>query len=365
VADLRVAIIGYGLAGRFFHAPLIASTDGLALASVVTANADRQSELAREYPDAEIVPSVAELWQRPGHDLVVIAAPNAAHAELAHEAIDRGVAVVVDKPLAVSAAEAAAVAEHAEREDVLLTSFQNRRWDSDQLTLARLIAEGRLGTVLRYESRFERWRPEADRDAWRALAPEQGGGQLLDLGSHLIDQALLHFGPVTHVYAEIAAILGLPSDDDDFIALRHAGGVISHLRASAVTAAPGPRLRVLGDRAAFVIDGLDSQEDVLRAGYRPDSTADWGAEPEARWGHLIRGELTEEVPSERGDWPRFYALLRDALRGGGPPPVDPSDAVTTLRIIEAARRSAAGQAVTALDEPSAAGGQARANSPRT
>jgi scyllo-inositol 2-dehydrogenase (NADP+) len=350
MASLRAAIIGYGLAGRFFHAPLIASTDGLAVASVVTSNPERQAQVSREHPGAAVLASPTELWERAAdHDLVVVAAPGDVHAPLAAEAIDCGLAVVVDKPLALTSAEARALVGRAERASTVLTVFQNRRWDSDQLTLARLLAADRLGTVLRYESRFERWRPSASAESWRdTTSPEEGGGQLLDLGTHLVDQALVLFGPVTHVYGEVDARRRAPSDDDAFLALRHAGGVISHLHASAITAAPGPRLRVLGDRAAFVVSGLDGQEDALRAGARPDQAPDWGSEPESRWGRLVRGEESEPVPSEPGDWPRFYSQLVGALRDGAPPPVDPRDAVTTLRVIEAARQSAASGEVVRL-----------------
>jgi predicted dehydrogenase len=349
VADLRAAIIGYGLAGRFFHAPLIAATEGLTVASVVTSNPERRAQVAREYPDAQVLTTPAELWEGAEHDLVVVATSNDAHAPLATEAIDHGVAVVVDKPLASGVDQAEALVAHAERAGVVLTVFQNRRWDSDHLTLARLVGEGHLGEVMRYESRFERWRPSPDAGAWRESAPpEQGGGQLLDLGSHLVDQALVLFGPATHVYGEVDSRRGLPSDDDAFVALHHASGVISHLRASAVTAAPGPRLRVLGNRAAFITVGLDTQEDRLREGARPDTVPDWGTEPESSWGCLVTGDHSEPVPSERGNWPRFYELLERALRDGGPPPVDPHDAVTTLRVIDAARQSAAGRTVIAL-----------------
>ena len=350
VVDLRAAIVGYGLAGRFFHAPLIAATEGLMVASVVTSSPERVAQVSREHPDAQILTRPAELWQRAEeHDLVVVAAPNDAHAALAKEAIDRGLAVVVDKPLAVTSGEAEALVDRSERASTLLTVFQNRRWDSDQLTLARLLAEDRLGTVFRYESRFERWRPSAGAGSWRdSTSPELGGGQLLDLGTHLVDQSLVLFGPVTHVYAEVDARRGAPGDDDAFVALHHAHDVISHLRASAITAAPGPRLRVLGSKAAFVVQELDGQEDALRSGARPDEVSDWGAEPESRWGRLVSGAESAPVPSERGDWPRFYALLVRALRDGDPPPVDPHDAVATLRIIEAARHSAARREVVTL-----------------
>lgn len=353
MADLRAAIIGYGLAGRFFHAPLIAATEGLVVASVVTSSPERQAQISREHPDAQILSSPAELWESAeDHDLVVVATPNDAHAPLATEAIDRGLPVVVDKPLAMTSGDAEALVSRSERASRLLTVFQNRRWDSDQLTLARLLAEDRLGTVLRYESRFERWRPSASAESWRdSTSPELGGGQLLDLGTHLVDQTLVLFGPVTHVYAEVDARRGAPGDDDAFVALRHAHDVISHLRASAITAAPGPRLRVLGTKAAFVVRELDGQENALRSGTRPQELPDWGSEPESRWGRLVSGEKSAPVPSERGDWPRFYALLVRALRNGDPPPVDPHDAVTTLRVLEAARRSAASREVVTLSQP--------------
>ena len=336
-----MAIIGYGLAGRVFHAPLIAATRGLEVASVVTASPERQAQVALDHPQAQTLSSPDRLWERDDHDLVVIATPNETHVPLASAAVEHGLPVVVDKPLAVAAAQAEQLVARAQRAGVLLTVFQNRRWDSDHLTLRRLLDGGHLGSVFRYESRFERWRPSPKPGSWReSLPPDRGGGLLLDLGPHLVDQALTLFGAVTHIYAEIEARRGLPTDDDVFIALRHASGTISHLRASALTGSPGPRLRVLGTEAAFVISRLDSQEDRLRAGERPDTAPDWGAEPEAYRGRLVTGDTSVPVPGERGDWPRFYARLAAALREGGPPPVDPADAVAALRVLEQARRSA-------------------------
>jgi predicted dehydrogenase len=349
VADLRLAIVGYGLAGRVFHAPLIAATRGLEVTSVVTSSPVRQAQASADHPRARILSSPELLWERQDHDLVVIATPNDTHTPLASAAIAHGLPVVVDKPLAVSAARAEQIVARAQQSGVLLTVFQNRRWDSDHLTLRRLLDGGHLGSMFRYESRFERWRPSPKPGSWReTLPPDAGGGLLLDLGSHLVDQALTLFGPVSHVYAEVEDRRGLPTDDDVFIALRHVSGTISHLRASAVTGAPGPRLRVLGSEAAFVLTRLDSQEDRLRAGERPDTVPDWGVEPEAHRGRLVTGDASVPVPGERGDWPRFYALLAAALREGGPPPVDPADAVAALRVLEQARESAATATVRAL-----------------
>ena len=217
----------------------------------------------------------------------------------------------------------------------MLTVFQNRRWDGDFLTVKRLLGDGALGTVHRFESRFERWRPELT-DTWRERA-EDAGGLLFDLGSHLVDQALQLFGPVVSLYAEVD--IRRPSaevDDDVFLALGHAAGVRSHLWMSAVAGQRGPRFRVLGDRAAFVKHGLDVQEEALRAGRRPDEPG-WGEEPHERWGRLgVEGDL-REVQTEPGNYGAFYESVAASLLGEAPPPVDPADAVTVLELLEEAR----------------------------
>jgi predicted dehydrogenase len=226
-----------------------------------------------------------------------------------------------------------------------LSVFQNRRWDADQLTLRRLLAEERLGTVLRYESRIERWRPQVDAGRWRErLGVAEGGGVLADLGSHLVDQALMLFGPARSVYAEVAhrrtpGAGGDQPDDDAFVALEHDGGTRSHLWCSAVAAAPGPRLRVQGSAAGFVVDEVDGQEDALRSG-KPVAEA----VPRASW--LVRGAEREAVDPSRGRWDGFYPAMFLAIRGEGAVPVDPADAVRALEVIDAARQSAAtGQTV--------------------
>lgn len=351
MSDLRAAIIGYGLAGSVFHAPLIESTLGLTVASVVTANPERAAQARRELPAARVLPDPEAVFADSGaQDFVVVATPNDLHAPLARRALGAGLPVVVDKPLALNAAEARGLVEDAESAGLLLVPFMNRRWDSEQLTVRRLLTEGALGEVLRMESRFERWRPELGDARWREqTAPARGGGILLDLGPHLVDQALQLFGPVEAVYAEISSPRGGAADDDAFLALRHETGVRSHLWTSAFAAAPGPRLRVLGDRAAFVITDLDGQEEALRAGRRPGDGSDWGAEPRERWGSLVSGDRGEPVQSAPGDWPAFYTGFERALREGGPPPVDPWDAVAALAVLDAARRSAAERTVVRLD----------------
>ncbi|MFJ4617870.1 Gfo/Idh/MocA family oxidoreductase [Streptomyces sp. NPDC088812] len=349
---LRVGLIGYGLAGSVFHAPLIAATEGLALDTVVTSNPERQEQARVEFPDVRVVAGPDELLARAGElDLVVIASPNRTHVPLATAALEAGLPVVVDKPVSGTAAEARELAALAEKRGLLLSVFQNRRWDNDFLTLRRLIADGELGDVYRFESRFERWRPQL-KGGWRESGdPAEIGGLLYDLGSHVVDQALVLFGPVTQVFAESDVRRpGAEADDDTFIALTHAGGVRSHLYVSATAALLGPRFRVLGSKAGYVKHGLDPQEAALREGLRPGPG--WGTEPEGRWGRLGAGDSPRTgggrpVPTLPGDYPAYYAAVAEALTDGGPNPVTALEAAAALDVLEAARRSARdGVAVT-------------------
>ncbi|MGW4568596.1 Gfo/Idh/MocA family protein [Streptomyces sp. NPDC004561] len=342
---LRVGLIGYGLAGSVFHAPLIAATEGLALDTVVTSNPERQEQARAEFPDVTLAASPDELFDRAdGLDLVVIASPNRTHVALATAALKAGLPVVVDKPVAGTAAEARELAALAEERGLLLSVFQNRRWDNDFLTLRKLMADGALGDVRRFESRFERWRPQP-KGGWRESGdPAEIGGLLYDLGSHVVDQALVLFGPATEVYAEADVRRpGAEADDDTFIALTHASGVRSHLYVSATTPQLGPRFRVLGSLAGYVKYGLDPQEGALREGLRPGPR--WGGEPESLYGRIGAGEspLTgggTPVPTVPGDYPAYYAAVAGALTGAGPNPVTALEAAAALDVLEAARRSA-------------------------
>jgi predicted dehydrogenase len=338
-----VAVIGYGLAGAAFHAPLVATTPDLRLSAVVTGNPERRAQVQRDHPDAQLVDSADQLWERASRfDLVVVATPNRTHVPLAQAALDAGLNVVVDKPFAPTVAEGRQLVELARKRKLLLTVYQNRRWDGDFLTLSRLIREGALGDVFRFESRFERWRP-TPKPVWRERSdPAEAGGILYDLGSHLIDQALVLFGPVDHVYAELdCRRAGAEVDDDAFVLLTHTSGVRSHLSMSSTAAQPSVRMRALGNQGAYVKFGLDVQEDALRRGERPGRRGGhWGEEPEERWGTVGAGDEVRPVPTEAGAYPKFYAGVAAALRQGAPPPVDPNDSIAGLAIIEAARRSA-------------------------
>jgi len=298
----------------------------------VTSNPDRAARAHAEFPQAVIEGSVDRIWARAEEqDFVVIATPNDSHASLARRAIELGLTTVVDKPLAPSVAEANELIGLADAAGVLLTVYHQRRWDSDFLTLRRLIEEGELGDIYRFESHFERWRPEPPADSWRFETPrERGGGVLLDIGSHLVDQALQLFGPAAEVHGDVRCRRGTPADDDAFVSIRHESGTLSLLWASEVAACPSPRMRVLGSAGGFLTEGLDPQEELLRKGERPGGE-DWGIVPPARWGKLVRGGESQVVEAERGDWPRFYAMLAT-----GEAPVLAEEARDVLAVLEAA-----------------------------
>ena len=355
-APLRVGVIGYGLAGAVFHAPLVDAVPGLELASIVTSNEERAADARSRYPGAAILGSPDALWAvADAHDLVVVAAPNRAHVPLGLAALERGLHLVVDKPLAASVADATRLAEAAEARGVVACVYQNRRFDSDFLTLRRLVAEGALGELVRLESGMGRWVPEVKTGGWRErAAPEDAGGVLFDLGPHLIDQALELLGPARSVYAEIRTVRpGAEVDDDVFLALDHESGARSHLSASLAAADPGVRFRALGTRAAYVKHGLDVQEEQLVGGARPGD-AGFGEEPREARGTLRAGDSAELVETELGRYVEFYELIERAIRSAGgaggsaPPPVPLEAGIATLRVIEAAQASAAQRVVVPL-----------------
>jgi predicted dehydrogenase len=338
---VRVGLIGYGLAGAVFHAPLIAACPTLRLDVIVTSDPERRAKAQRDFPKARVVDSAERLWDLASEvDLVVVATPNRTHAPLARAAMVAGLGVVVDKPFAPTAAEARALIADARERDVLLTVFQNRRWDSDFLTVRHLVADRALGTVFRLDSRFDRWRP-VPKGGWRERGdPTEAGGLLYDLGSHLIDQALLLLGPAASVYAELDRRReGIAVDDDAFVALTHASGARSHLTMTVVAAQPGPRFHVLGSKAAYVKFGTDVQEDALKRG-DPPGRPGWGEESSERWGTIGVGDDVRPVRTIAGAYQDFYIGVAAAIRDGRAPPVDPNDAVAGLEVIEAAQLSA-------------------------
>lgn len=338
---MRIGLVGYGKGGRYFHAPFIASLPDATFVGVVSRSPDRRNELAQDHPQASAFDCLADLVAA-GVDVVVISTPLASRPALILEAIELGVAVVSDKPFAADALEAQMLVEAAERKGVMLSVYQNRRWDSDFLTVRTLIDEGVLGEISRFESRVERYSP-------KSVGKAAGGGMLRDLGSHLVDQALVLFGPVVKVYAQLQfSAPDQPFDHDFFVSLTHANGVVSHLWGSCLQSTPGPRFRVSGSKGSYSVDGLDCQEGAALAGLTPKSEGSaWGVEQERDWGWFEHGAQRQRVPSQAGCWPEFYRQLQAALTGAGMNPVDPHDAVATANVLDAARMSAAqGKVVT-------------------
>jgi predicted dehydrogenase len=331
---VRFGLVGYGFGGRYFHAPLLAAAEEVDLLGVVTTSAERRAQVAAEHPGLRTFGSLEELADA-GAEAVAISTPADTHTPLSEQALGLDLAVVCDKPFALDAPAASGTVQLAAARRLPLAPYQNRRWDSDFRTVRALVDAGRLGTVTRFESRFERFEPEPG-------PPAAGGGTLLDFGSHLVDQALVLLGPVTSVYAEWR-LRESGLDDDVFVALTHAGGARSHLWGSWSQGAPGDRFRVAGTEGGYVVGGpMDGQEAALLAGQTPATLGErWGAEPQERWGRLRRGDEGVVAPTERGRWDTFYPAFAAAVRGQGPVPVDPRDAVATATVLDAARRSAA------------------------
>ncbi len=335
----RVALLGYGLAGRVIHRPVLQAVPDLEVTHIVTADPERVLQARAELPAASVLPNAEALWARPTEfDVVVVATTNPSHVPLATRSLQLGKVTVVDKPLAITTAEAAGLVALSDSSGVPLTVFQNRRWDSDTLTAAALLRAGTLGAVVRLESRFTRFRPQVV-DRWREDA-SAGGGVLLDLGSHVVDQALHLLGPAVDVYAEVdTRRAGGRADDDCFLALTHASGARSHLWASMSAPWAGPRLVLQGTAAGWSKDGLDGQEDAQRSGTAP------APEPD---GLLWTPDGARPYASLPGDWAAFYRAVAAAAATGSAVPVDPHEAVHVLRVLDAARESSALRTVVRL-----------------
>jgi predicted dehydrogenase len=335
--SLGVGIVGYGLAGRFFHAPFIAAVDGLHVAAIATSRADRQAEVKREHPGAAVVESFDDLLERSDVEIVVVASPNRTHVPLGVHALKSGRHVVVDKPIATDITDATRLVEVAAQTGKVLSVYHNRRFDGDFLTVRSLVAEGTLGPIDSMESRFEIGVPLAE--AWREDADEAGGPHR-DLGAHLVDQALLLFGDPVRVFAQLDRRRpGTEVDDSAFVALEHRGGERSRIWTSLISPWGRPRFRLRGLLGEFVKEERDPQEARAMDGGLPSDPGFGVDEPEQGGRLYLIGEGPRTVPTVDGDYRRFYELFRDAVRTGSPPPVDPRDAIRGLRVLEAAETS--------------------------
>jgi len=330
---LKVGIAGYGLAGRYFHAPLLKGC-GFEVVAIATGNHERGTHAVADFPEVKIVATVAELVQF-DLDLVVVASANLVHADHAIAAINAGIPVVVDKPMGRTLVETQLIVDAAAQAHVPLTTFFNRRWDSDALTIKRVIKSGVLGEIHRLESRFERFRPQLNTTSWREnMSAADGGGQLLDLQPHLISTALDWFGDAELVTASVRSLRG-GSDDDSVLVLQHSSGVMSYLSASAVVGAPGPRIRILGNKGALVINDLDPQEALLRAGKFPQGGT-WQL-PTQSQAFIHRGDEVEEIVAQPGNYGHFYLAVQAAITNATSMPVSTADALLVAKLIDRAR----------------------------
>ncbi|APP81884.1 oxidoreductase [Xanthomonas hortorum] len=349
----NLAVVGYGYVGRTFHAPLIASTPGLQLHSVVSS---KPQQAQADFPDVAVLADLETALADPALDAVVLATPNQTHAPFALQALAAGKHVLVDKPFALDAAQAREVVDAAAAAGRIVSVFQNRRWDADFLTVRRLIDEGQLGEVVEFHSHFDRYRPQV-RDRWRE-SDIPGAGLWYDLGPHLLDQALQLFGTPQAISADLQRQRSQARSDDYFhVTLRYPRlRVILH--AGSLVADSSLRFAVHGTRGSYLKHGLDTQEDQLRAGRRP-GTAGWGVDPLP--GTVTRVDEEGRVHTHQpdtlpGDYRNCYAAFRDALAGTGPAPVSGADAVQLMELLELAQRSAASDQVQWLDGAGATSG---------
>lgn len=334
MSEIGVGLVGYGLGGRVFHAPFVAATPGLTLQAVVSRD---PAKVHADWPGMAVVPDVAALLARPEIALVVVSSPDHLHAEHALAALAAGKHVLVDKPFATTLADARALTTAAEQAGRLLSVFHNRRWDADFLTLQGLIASGRLGRVVHFESHFDRWRPEAPA-VWKEA---RAGGSWQDLGPHLADQALRLFGRPLAVTADIATLRsGAPAPDWFHVTL-HYNGLRATLHSSKLAADHRLRFAVHGTGGSWLKHGLDPQEPAILAGQRPGDPA-WGLDPlEGRFTPADPAAPPHQVANERGDYGAFWRALVVALRGDGPNPVPPGEALAVMDLLDAAQRSSA------------------------
>ncbi len=348
LAMINVGLIGFGFGGRVFHAPMISAVEGLRLAAIVqrsnrptSANSAQMwgTELPEIlYPGTRIARSVEEILAIPEIDLITVTTPNKTHFEIAKKCLEAGKHVVIDKPFAATLAEAQELRELARARRKVLSVYQNRRWDSDFLTVHKLVRDGVLGRIAMFEAHYDRFRPELRAGSWKER-DEPGTGILFDLGAHLIDQALVLFGKPDEIFADVRRERDGSAVDDAFDVIFFYPNMRAMLRSTMMATTPGPRFVLCGDRGKFVKYGLDPQEESLIAGNKPGGD-DWGREDESIAGTLAlaNGE-TEKVPSVPGDYRKYYENVRDAILGKAPLAVTPEQAIDVMMALELARQS--------------------------
>jgi scyllo-inositol 2-dehydrogenase (NADP+) len=336
---INVGLIGFGLAGRSFHAPVISAVPGLRLAAILQRTG---SDAAAAYPNARIVRSLDELLTVTDVPLIVIAAPNETHAPFARQCLAAGRDVVVDKPFATSYDEAADLVRFAQKSGRLLTVYQNRRYDGDFQAVRELVASGQLGRIVRFETNYDRFRPNLKPNAWREQRVP-GSGILFDIAPHLIDHTMMLFGVPEAVTADIRTEREGGLADDAFdVTFHYPGSMRAVLSSNILAASQRPRFLLFGTKGALLKQTFDPQEINLRAGKIPKD-GPWAPEPQENWGLLTLSDGTEttqrRVPSGIQDYRDYYANVRDTLLGQAQPAVTLQQALNVMRALELARES--------------------------
>jgi predicted dehydrogenase len=332
-SPIRVGVIGFGFVSKTFHVPLLKATDGYKIAAV---SSSHPADVKALIPDVDVVSDPKALATHPDIDLVVVASPNETHAPLAEAAMSAGKNVVVDKPFTITVEQARHLGAVATKNDVLLSVFQNRRWDSDFLTIQDAIRRGLVGKIALFESRIDRFRPDV-RERWREI-PGPGAGLLYDLGPHLIDQTLVLFGVPDSVQATTAKQRRGARTDDYFQLVLRYGEMVAILGAGSLVSGGSARFAVHGEKTSVVKQKPDIQEDQLKAGVLPGAK-EWGLDPDDATMYEGASGETRAIRSARGDQRGYYVALREALLGRARNPVPPEQGATVMAIIEAALRS--------------------------
>ena len=336
---IRVGVIGFGLGGQAFHAPIIRGVPGLELACIVA----RSGSLAQErYPDVRIVRTVDELLADESIRLCAVTTPNTSHFEITQRCLLAGRDVVLDKPMTPTLRESQQLFDLAKRQGRLLAVYYDRRWDGDFQTVKKIVTSETLGEITDYECRYDRYRPQPKPGAWRERA-EPGAGILFDLGPHVIDQALLLFGVTQAVTARLLYQRGNPVDDGFDVVLEYPN-FRATVRARMIAYAPGPHFLIHGTKGSFVKYGMDPQEEFLRSNHVPTGTdwgPNWGIEPESNWGtlSLADGSTPKKIKTEVGDYRHYYANVRDAILNKAELDVKPEQALNTMKVLELAQKS--------------------------
>ena len=335
---VNTGIAGYGNGGRLFNATIIDSVEGFRITRIMTTDENKIAAAREDFPEAAVVSSFTDIIRDPEIDLVVITTPNHFHLDLAKKALKAGKHVVVEKPFTVTTEEADELIELATKKSLVLSVNHNRRWDSDFLTVKKVVEGKKLGEIVDYEAHFDRFRNEVS-NGWKEDKENPGSGILYDLGSHLIDQALTLFGPPKEIYADLRKQRKSAAVHDNFEVLLYYPNLKVTLKASALVKAKGPTYSLHGTKGSFSKYGIDSQEEMLKSGLKPNGNWGWGQESQEIWGKLDVLEESGTVESEIGDYRKFYQNIYDAITNNADLEVKPEQAREVIRVIELAIKS--------------------------